>query len=71
MSLDRWTTFLETGERRELYELAIRSIELVDFQVEAPTRPTSSPRLTWPPNLTASLGHSSTNRRRRLMTPVR
>jgi hypothetical protein len=34
MSLDHWTSFLETGERRELYELAIRSIELVDFQVE-------------------------------------
>jgi hypothetical protein len=33
-ALDHWTTFLETGERNALYELAIRSIELVDFQVE-------------------------------------
>ncbi|SBT45723.1 hypothetical protein [Micromonospora auratinigra] len=34
-ALERWTAFLETGRRDELYELAIRSIELVDFQVEA------------------------------------
>jgi hypothetical protein len=33
-ALDHWTTFLETGERNALYELAIRSIELVDFEVE-------------------------------------
>lgn len=33
-ALDHWTTFLETGERTALYELAFRSIELVDFQVE-------------------------------------
>ena len=33
-SLDLWTTFLETGGRRELYGLAIRSIDLVDFEVE-------------------------------------
>ncbi|GIJ64815.1 hypothetical protein Vau01_123310 [Virgisporangium aurantiacum] len=33
-ALDHWATFRETGERNALYELAIRSIELVDFQVE-------------------------------------
>jgi hypothetical protein len=34
-ALEHWTTYLETGERGELYELAIRSIEQVDFQVSA------------------------------------
>lgn len=34
VSLDHWVSFLETGGRREVYELAIRSIDLVDFQTE-------------------------------------
>lgn len=34
-ALERWITFLETGRRGELHRLAIRSIEQVDFQVEA------------------------------------
>ncbi|KUL27062.1 hypothetical protein [Actinoplanes awajinensis] len=34
-ALEHWTTYLETGLRGELYELAIRSIEQVDFQVSA------------------------------------
>jgi hypothetical protein len=34
-ALEHWTTYLETGRRGELYELAIRSIEEVDFQVSA------------------------------------
>jgi hypothetical protein len=34
MSLDLWASFLETGDRRAVYELAIRSIDLVDFQAE-------------------------------------
>ncbi|GAA3783762.1 hypothetical protein GCM10022225_84880 [Plantactinospora mayteni] len=34
-ALEHWTTYLETGQRGELYELAIRSIEQVDFQVSA------------------------------------
>jgi hypothetical protein len=34
-ALEHWTTYLETGERGELYELAIRSVEQVDFQVSA------------------------------------
>ncbi|MGI5149489.1 hypothetical protein ACQEVC_24620 [Plantactinospora sp. CA-294935] len=34
-ALEHWTTYLETGRRGELYELAIRSIEQVDFQVSA------------------------------------
>jgi len=34
-ALEHWTTYLETGERDELYELAIRSFEQVDFEVSA------------------------------------
>jgi hypothetical protein len=34
-AIEHWTTYLETGRRGELYELAIRSIEQVDFQVSA------------------------------------
>ncbi|ASW53413.1 hypothetical protein [Plantactinospora sp. KBS50] len=34
-ALEHWTTYRETGQRGELYELAIRSIEQVDFQVAA------------------------------------
>ncbi|MEU8261733.1 hypothetical protein AB0C02_14075 [Micromonospora sp. NPDC048999] len=34
-ALEHWTTYLETGHRSELYELAIRSIEQVDSQVSA------------------------------------
>ncbi|EEP70510.1 hypothetical protein MCAG_00837 [Micromonospora sp. ATCC 39149] len=34
-ALEHWTTYLETDQRGELYELAIRSIEQVDFQVSA------------------------------------
>jgi hypothetical protein len=34
-ALEHWTTYLEAGSRDELYELAIRSIEQVDFQVSA------------------------------------
>ena len=34
-ALEHWTAYLETGQRDELYELAIRSIEQVDFQVSA------------------------------------
>ncbi|TDB97037.1 hypothetical protein E1091_08800 [Micromonospora fluostatini] len=32
-ALEHWTTYLETGRRGELYELALRSVEQVDFQV--------------------------------------
>jgi hypothetical protein len=34
-ALEHWTTYLETGQPGELYELAIRSVEQVDFQVSA------------------------------------
>ena len=34
-ALEHWTTYLEQGQRSELYELAIRSIERVDFEVSA------------------------------------
>jgi hypothetical protein len=34
-ALEHWTTYLETGQRGELYELAIRSVEQVDFQASA------------------------------------
>jgi hypothetical protein len=34
-AFEHWTTYLEEGSRGELYELAIRSIEQVDFQVSA------------------------------------
>jgi hypothetical protein len=34
-ALEHWTTYLEQGRRSELYELAIRSIERVDFEVSA------------------------------------
>ncbi|WP_327031955.1 hypothetical protein [Micromonospora ureilytica] len=34
-ALEHWTTYLEEGRREELYELAIRSVEEVDFQVSA------------------------------------
>ncbi|TCB99717.1 hypothetical protein E0H26_03965 [Micromonospora zingiberis] len=34
-ALEHWTTYLETTQRSELYELAIRSIEQVDYQVSA------------------------------------
>ncbi len=34
-ALERWTAFLETGGRDEIYELAIRSIERADFRIEA------------------------------------
>ncbi|MFI6077254.1 hypothetical protein ACIA5C_37565 [Actinoplanes sp. NPDC051343] len=34
-ALEHWTTYLETGQKGELYELAIRSIEQVDFHVSA------------------------------------
>ncbi|MBM0204225.1 hypothetical protein ACIA47_26845 [Micromonospora sp. NPDC051227] len=34
-ALEHWTTYLEEDRRGELYELAIRSVEEVDFQVSA------------------------------------
>ncbi|MFI9638785.1 hypothetical protein ACIG87_01775 [Micromonospora sp. NPDC051925] len=34
-ALEHWTTYLEDHQRGELYELAIRSIEEVDFRVSA------------------------------------
>ncbi|MEU4336239.1 hypothetical protein AB0F59_16695 [Micromonospora lupini] len=34
-ALEHWTTYLEEDQRGELYELAIRAIEEVDFQVSA------------------------------------
>jgi hypothetical protein len=34
-ALEHWTTYLETGQKGELYELAIRSVEQVDFHVSA------------------------------------
>ncbi|MFY1620553.1 hypothetical protein [Micromonospora sp. WMMD736] len=34
-ALEHWTTYLEENGRGEIYELAIRSIEEVDFQVSA------------------------------------
>ena len=34
-ALDHWTSYLEDDGRDELYELAIRSVEQVDFQVTA------------------------------------
>jgi hypothetical protein len=34
-ALEHWTTYLEEDSRGELFELAIRSIEQVDFQVSA------------------------------------
>jgi hypothetical protein len=34
-ALEHWTTYLETGQKGELYEVAIRSIEQVDFHVSA------------------------------------
>ncbi|MEU4470500.1 hypothetical protein [Micromonospora sp. NPDC023888] len=34
-ALEHWTTYLEENQRGELYELAIRAIEEVDFQVSA------------------------------------
>ncbi|MGW0502535.1 hypothetical protein [Micromonospora sp. NPDC003241] len=34
-ALEHWTTYLETGQRGELYELALRSVEQVDYQVSA------------------------------------
>jgi hypothetical protein len=34
-ALEHWTAYLEEGSSGELYELAIRSIEEVDFQVSA------------------------------------
>ncbi|MFJ6197399.1 hypothetical protein [Micromonospora sp. NPDC092111] len=34
-ALEHWTTYLEENRRGELYELAIRSIEEVDFRVSA------------------------------------
>ena len=34
-ALEHWTTYLEENQRGELYELAIRSVEEVDFQVSA------------------------------------
>ncbi|MET8085467.1 hypothetical protein [Micromonospora sp. NPDC005194] len=34
-ALEHWTTYLEEDRREELYELAIRSVEEVDFQVSA------------------------------------
>ncbi|MCO1599403.1 hypothetical protein M8C17_30035 [Micromonospora sp. RHAY321] len=34
-ALEHWTTYLEENRRGELYELAIRSVEEVDFQVSA------------------------------------
>ncbi|MEU5549464.1 MULTISPECIES: hypothetical protein [unclassified Micromonospora] len=35
IALEHWTTYLETGQRDELYELALRSVEEVDHQVSA------------------------------------
>ncbi|MEU7585470.1 hypothetical protein AB0A95_04120 [Micromonospora sp. NPDC049230] len=32
-ALEHWTTYLEENQRGELYELAIRSVEEIDFQV--------------------------------------
>ncbi|MFC7709099.1 hypothetical protein [Micromonospora lupini] len=34
-ALEHWTTYLEEDQRGELFELAIRSVEEVDFQVSA------------------------------------
>ncbi|MGC4869572.1 hypothetical protein ACLQ3B_29495 [Micromonospora sp. DT53] len=34
-ALEHWTTYLEEGQRGEIYELAIRSVEEVDIQVSA------------------------------------
>ncbi|MFG1871682.1 hypothetical protein [Micromonospora arborensis] len=34
-ALEHWTTYLEENGRGELFELAIRSVEEVDFQVSA------------------------------------
>jgi hypothetical protein len=34
-AIDQWTTFLETGTRDALRELALRAIDQVDFQFEA------------------------------------
>ncbi|MFF0315798.1 hypothetical protein ACFYPH_14410 [Micromonospora sp. NPDC005252] len=34
-ALEHWTTYLEEDRREELYELAIRSVEEVGFQVSA------------------------------------
>ncbi|MGC4875772.1 hypothetical protein ACLQ26_05780 [Micromonospora sp. DT43] len=34
-ALEHWTTYLEENQRGELYELAIRSVEEVDFEVSA------------------------------------
>ena len=34
-ALEHWTSYVETGDRDELYELAIRSVERVDFEVSA------------------------------------
>ncbi len=34
-ALEHWTTYLETGQRGELAELALRSVEQVDYQVSA------------------------------------
>ncbi|MFG1652335.1 hypothetical protein ACGFIE_20640 [Micromonospora sp. NPDC049275] len=34
-ALEHWTTYLEENERGELHELAIRSVEEVDFEVSA------------------------------------
>ncbi|MGV9212411.1 hypothetical protein ACTFTM_11180 [Micromonospora sp. RB23] len=34
-ALEHWTTYLEENQRGEIYELAIRSVEEVDFQVSA------------------------------------
>lgn len=34
-ALEHWTTYLETGQRGELHELALRCVEEVDYQVSA------------------------------------
>jgi hypothetical protein len=34
-ALEHWTAYLEEGRRDDLYELAIRSVEQVDFRVSA------------------------------------
>ncbi|WP_089155485.1 hypothetical protein [Micromonospora sp. NBS 11-29] len=34
-ALEHWTTYLETGRRGEIYELAVRAVEQIDHQVPA------------------------------------
>ncbi|MFI2711289.1 hypothetical protein ACH495_14300 [Micromonospora sp. NPDC018662] len=34
-ALEHWTTYLETGRRDEIHELAVRAVEQVDYRVPA------------------------------------